>query len=206
MVYTHQDPLRDFGDLYPNCEVRGTDVSPIQPTWVPPNVFLYVRSSSLTHDLSATLESQLTRPSDIEDCLQPWTFDPNTFDYVHIRYMVGSIGDWTELFRQAFAACKPGGYLETYEGSAVLDSDDGTLGEYMAQWGNFFVEGGKKIGKPFTVLADGTQRKAMEEAGFVDIEEWNFKVRTQVKLLSASSHYLLTSARFLWADGLRIRR
>lgn len=30
----------DFGDQYPNATVIGTDLSPIQPTWVPPNVQL----------------------------------------------------------------------------------------------------------------------------------------------------------------------
>lgn len=30
----------DFADAYPNCEVTGTDISPIQPTWVPPNLKL----------------------------------------------------------------------------------------------------------------------------------------------------------------------
>lgn len=28
----------DFADEYPNATVIGTDLSPIQPTWVPPNV------------------------------------------------------------------------------------------------------------------------------------------------------------------------
>lgn len=27
----------DMADQYPNCQVLGTDLSPIQPTWVPPN-------------------------------------------------------------------------------------------------------------------------------------------------------------------------
>lgn len=31
----------DFGDQYPNTKVIGTDLSPIQPSWVPPNVHLY---------------------------------------------------------------------------------------------------------------------------------------------------------------------
>lgn len=28
----------DFADLHPNVKVVGTDVSPLQPAWVPPNV------------------------------------------------------------------------------------------------------------------------------------------------------------------------
>ena len=33
-------PRSDFADEYPNCEVVGTDLSPIQPTWIPPNLKL----------------------------------------------------------------------------------------------------------------------------------------------------------------------
>lgn len=57
-------------------------------------------------------------------------------------------------------------------------SDDGTVPEKSAisQWGKFFEEGGKKMGRSFLVIKEGTQRKAMEEAGFVDIQEWEFKV------------------------------
>ena len=58
-------------------------------------------------------------------------------------------------------------------------SDDGTITPQMAmgQWGDVFVEGSKKTERTFTVVRDGIQRKAMEEAGFVDLQEWNYKVR-----------------------------
>ncbi|MBE3043607.1 hypothetical protein IMZ48_13770 [Candidatus Bathyarchaeota archaeon] len=43
----HPHPLQlltlhqsDFADAYPNCEVIGTDISPIQSTWIPPNLKL----------------------------------------------------------------------------------------------------------------------------------------------------------------------
>lgn len=29
---------RDFADAYPSCEVIGTDISPTQPPWAPPNL------------------------------------------------------------------------------------------------------------------------------------------------------------------------
>lgn len=37
----HAVSCSDFADTYPNCEVIGTDISPIQPGWVPPNLKLY---------------------------------------------------------------------------------------------------------------------------------------------------------------------
>jgi len=33
---------RDFADEFPNAKVVGTDISPIQPGWLPPNLELLV--------------------------------------------------------------------------------------------------------------------------------------------------------------------
>lgn len=46
----------------------------------------------------------------------------------------------------------------------------------MKQWGEFFTEGGKRLNRVFNVIGSGVQRKSMEEAGFVDIVELDFKV------------------------------
>ncbi|KAK3315736.1 S-adenosyl-L-methionine-dependent methyltransferase [Apodospora peruviana] len=144
----------DFADEFTGAEVIGTDISPIQPSWVPPNVKF-----------------------EIEDMTAEWTFGENTFDYIHGRWLSGSIADWNELFKSAFRALKPGGYLESFEPSALMESDDGSVKDTdaMGQWGKLFIEGAKKIGRPFTVVDDELQRKAMEAAGFVDIQEVNIK-------------------------------
>jgi hypothetical protein len=96
-----------------------------------------------------------------------------------MRWLTGSIADWTTLFSQAFKSLKPGGYVESMEPSSRFESDDGSVDSMSAleQWGKFFVEGGKAIGRPFTVFEDGIVKKAMEEAGFVDITIKDFKVR-----------------------------
>lgn len=145
----------DFGDKYPSACVLGTDLSPIQPSWVPPNVSFQ-----------------------IDDCTQEWTFPPNSFDFIHIRWLFGSIIDWDALYREAFNALKPGGWIESHEASTQFSSDDGTMREdsAMAQFGKFFAEGGKKLGRSMTVLEDGVQRRGIEAAGFVDIHEESFKV------------------------------
>ncbi|XEU96016.1 hypothetical protein FSHL1_001301 [Fusarium sambucinum] len=144
----------EFADQFPNASVIGTDLAPIQPSWVPPN-----------------LEFQ------IDDCTQEWTIPPNSLDYAHLRWLVGSVADWTALFKEAYKSLKPGGWVESYEPSSTIESDDNTVlpGSAMSQWQNFFVEGGRKMGRTFKVFQDGIQKKAMQEAGFVDIEERNFK-------------------------------
>ncbi|RKL48332.1 hypothetical protein BFJ70_g2690 [Fusarium oxysporum] len=145
----------DFADSFPDAQIIGTDVSPIQPGWIPPNLRF-----------------------DIEDCTQEWTFAPNSQDYIHFRWLVGSIVDWDQLFKEAYRCLKPGGYIESHEALSRMDCDDGTITEKSAmhQWGKFFVEGGKKIGRSFTIVEDGVQRSAMEKAGFVNLVERDFKV------------------------------
>ncbi|KAH6951915.1 S-adenosyl-L-methionine-dependent methyltransferase [Fusarium avenaceum] len=144
----------DFADEHPHAEVIGTDISPIQPSWVPPNVKF-----------------------EIEDCTQPWTFAPNSFDFIYMRYLYGSISDWSALFHEAYRACAPGGWVESFEASPCLESSDGSVqeGSAMSEWGKFFIEGGKKLGRTFTILDDDLQQKGMEEAGFVDLQTWDFK-------------------------------
>ena len=144
-----------MADKYPDAEVTGTDVSPIQPSWVPPNLRF-----------------------EIEDATQDWSFTPGTFDFVHIRYLLGCILDWDAFFKQAYDVLEPGGWLASYEASPRVYSDDGTLpaDSAIAKWGPIFSDGGKKIGRSFDIVDDNTQRKSMEAAGFVDIREKLVKV------------------------------
>jgi SAM-dependent methyltransferase len=144
----------EMADEFPGAEVIGTDISPIQPTWVPPNAKF-----------------------EIEDCTESWTFGENSFDFIYMRYLYGSISDWSALFAEAFRACRPGGYVESFECSPMMESDDGTVTDRCAinEWGKFFIEGGKKLNRPFTIIEEDLQRKGMEAAGFVDIKTWDFK-------------------------------
>lgn len=132
----------------------------------------------LVHGISIHLALTLIYGSQIEDCTQQWTFQPNSFDYIHMRWLVGSIADWKSLFKEAYKCLKPGGYIESYEPSSRVESDDGTVlpGSALSQWEKFFVEGGRKIGRPFTIFEEKIQREGMREAGFVNIEERDFKV------------------------------
>lgn len=126
----------------------GTDVSPIQPTWVPANVKF-----------------------EIDDLNREWTWPDNTFDYIHSRSLIGVVQDWEEFYRQAFRCCTPGGYVEDVANSVKVFSLDGTVeeGSALDQWGKVFFEGGNKFGRTFKIVEDDIHRKCMEKAGFVDI-------------------------------------
>ncbi|KAL2258673.1 hypothetical protein VTK26DRAFT_7948 [Humicola hyalothermophila] len=145
----------DFGDQYPNAEVIGTDVSPIQPAWVPPNVKF-----------------------EIDDANLDWTWPDNTFDFVHVRFLIGCIEDWRKFYREAYRCCKPGGWIEHQEPSLLwfAQGEDVPEDSPMGQWGKVFQEGGRKFGRTFTLVDEGGQQKYMEEAGFTDITVKEFQV------------------------------
>ncbi|KAI1193469.1 S-adenosyl-L-methionine-dependent methyltransferase [Nemania serpens] len=144
----------DFADQYPHAEVVGVDISPSQPQWIPPNLKF-----------------------EIDDVTQPWTYAPNSFDFVHMRWLIGAIPNWYTLFEEVFQALKPGGVFESKESSCVIQSDDGTVpyGSAMDQWGRVFSEAGRKFGRTFRPVEENLQTKAMEAAGFVDIRVYNMK-------------------------------
>ncbi|KAK2028991.1 TAM domain methyltransferase [Colletotrichum zoysiae] len=95
----------DMADEYPEADVVGIDLSPIQPEFVPPNVHFLV-----------------------DDAESRWLYPENTFDYVHLRNMAPSIKKWPELFAEAYRVLKPGGWIELQEMRWVYGCDDGTMG------------------------------------------------------------------------------
>ncbi|EXA29205.1 hypothetical protein FOVG_19264 [Fusarium oxysporum f. sp. pisi HDV247] len=144
----------DFADEHPDIEVIGTDISPIQPNWVPPN-----------------LKFQ------IEDCEQKWTLKDSSVDYIHARSLNGNV-DRFGFTEKVFKALKPKGVVEFVEVCIEPCTKNGTLAKnsYIKQLGDFFREAGEKRGKPFMVTDDGTLRRAMETAGFEDIEEYKYEM------------------------------
>lgn len=138
----------DFADLYPEAQVVGTDLSAIQPTWVPPNCRF-----------------------EIDDAERDWTFDPDTFDFIHNRNFICAIRDWPRLIRQTFKHVKPGGWVEWHQKHPQFYSDDETLAEDnpIAIWGQHFFAAGEKFGTPPHSCRN--LKQWMTDVGFVDVEE-----------------------------------
>ncbi|KAJ4211858.1 hypothetical protein NW759_012146 [Fusarium solani] len=145
----------DFADEFPGAEINGTDLSPIQPTWVPPNIKF-----------------------ELEDATGTWSWPENTFDFTHLRYLFGAIADWNALFAESYRTCKPGGWVQSRKIDPPFYSDDGTADDNTAMqtWNKVVREGGIKFGRTFCVVDEGLQVPGLEAAGFVDIQQQNFKV------------------------------
>jgi len=139
---------------FPNAEVIGTDLSPIQPSWAPPNCRFY-----------------------IDDAESDWTFTPGEkFDYIHMRSMGGGIGDWPKLLKQAYQHLRPGGWIEVQEFEASVSSDDGThlLAPTMIEWIEKVNEAAMRFGKPMNIAPQ--VQSWMEDGGFVNVTDEIYKV------------------------------
>ena len=147
----------DMADTYPLAEVVGTDISPIQPTWVPPNCFFRV-----------------------EDAQLEWTYPADNFDFVHIRALLGCIDDWPRLYRQVHTALKPGGWFEHYEFTVTLYSDVPEVRDdpnhIFKRWSKAAMEAADRIGKTMRIGVGDQLSQLMHEAGFVNVVQKHYHV------------------------------
>ncbi|KAH8883566.1 S-adenosyl-L-methionine-dependent methyltransferase [Thozetella sp. PMI_491] len=136
----------EVADAYPSAEVLGTDLSPIQSSWVPPNVRFLI--------------------DDIED---DW-LNGSDFDFIHMRSVVILVKDVPKLLQRCITHLRPGGWIEIQDYAPEVLSDDDSLGDSaMAQFTMRTAEGLAKFGlKNYLVPKD--LRSYLEEAGFVNIQ------------------------------------
>ncbi|KIL95421.1 hypothetical protein FAVG1_00158 [Fusarium avenaceum] len=95
----------EVGEKYPSAEVLGLDLSPIQPTWVPPNVKFLI--------------------DDIED---EW-LNGDDFDFVHLRNMIPILKSPVLLLKQIHANMKPGAWVELQDVDGQVHTDDNSIPE-----------------------------------------------------------------------------
>ncbi|KAH7013798.1 S-adenosyl-L-methionine-dependent methyltransferase [Ilyonectria destructans] len=145
----------DMGDKFPSAAVTGIDISPMQPSWVPPNVSFQ-----------------------IDDAQLDWTYEPESFDFIHVRYMHGAIEDWEKLYRQMFAFLKPGGWFQHIEPDIQLRCNNPTCtkeNETFKKWAQLFYDAGDKLGRTFR-CTDGMMEKFASDAGFGKITKKVFTI------------------------------
>jgi SAM-dependent methyltransferase len=176
----------DVADDYPDARVIGVDLSPIQPTAVPPN-----------------LEFQ------VMDGDEEWTFSER-FDFVHTRLMNGfSIKSWDFFYDQAWKCLEPGGWVENQEFDLCFRSDDDTVPTNSAvkEWEALWEGGIQKFGLTGRCYPDQMKRK-MEARGFINCHVKPFKIPVgpwpQDKQLRQSGLFLLVSL-LEGVSGLSVR-
>lgn len=141
----------DFGDEHPEADIIGVDLSPIQPSFVPPNVrFL------------------------IDDIDEEWDYS-EPFNYIHSRMMNFSVQNWQDYLSKIYQNLAPGGYVELQEIDVMMKADDGTLTENNAifKWSKLLNEASIKLEHPYEEI--DTFKDMMAKAGFTDIVDARFK-------------------------------
>ncbi|KAG6138398.1 hypothetical protein E4U35_008367 [Claviceps purpurea] len=92
----------EVGDRYPSAKVRGIDIAPIQPKWVPPNVSFIV-----------------------DDCELDWI--ERDVDLAHFRFTIVILKNTSQVLGHAFESLRPGGWIEFQEFLPTVLCDDGTM-------------------------------------------------------------------------------
>ncbi|KAK1760216.1 methyltransferase domain-containing protein [Echria macrotheca] len=142
----------EFADRFPNAQVLGNDLSPIQQCWVPPNVKFV-----------------------IDDIESPWSYR-NPFDLIFGRYLATAIQDWPSLVRSTFENVSAGGWVELQDFDLTVYCDDWDRPEDQPiyQWAQLLIDGARMMGRepsPGVGL-----RGWMEAAGFQEVTHRQFKV------------------------------
>ncbi|KAF5668172.1 hypothetical protein FHETE_5438 [Fusarium heterosporum] len=136
----------DMGEKYPSAEVLGLDLSPIQPTWVPPNVKFLV--------------------DDIED---EW-LNGDDFDFIHLRNMIPILKSPALLLKQAYANMRPGAWVELQDLDSQVHSDDDSIPQDwpLKRFTEILFQAFALYGTNAQAAVYGGQYLA--EAGFVNIK------------------------------------
>ncbi|KAK7529926.1 S-adenosyl-L-methionine-dependent methyltransferase [Phyllosticta citribraziliensis] len=144
----------EMANEFPDCEVTGTDLSPIQPEWVPENVQFIIDDAA-------------------ED---DWLIQPDTYDYIHTRLLLGCFEDFRDVIRKSYRYLKPGGWMESQEVYPTLYCDDGTMSDDFPfmEWTRTQDSAAMNIGRPLRIA--NKLKRWYEQQGFVDIHEEVFKL------------------------------
>ncbi|CCX05523.1 Similar to Demethylmenaquinone methyltransferase; acc. no. Q9RRT0 [Pyronema omphalodes CBS 100304] len=129
----------EMADKFPMAEVIGTDLSPIQPSWMPTNCRF-----------------------EVDDATLDWTFKSDFFDFIHARNISTGVNSWEHLTSEMMRCTTPGGYVELRELNIDIFCDDGSMkpDNALKVWTDLMRESLIKMG-----FEDVTVLKAMEPVG-----------------------------------------
>lgn len=150
----------DFAEQHPESHVVGCDLSPIQPSFVPPNLEF-----------------------EIDDISAEWLHKP--FNYIHSRSMAGSLLSYRDMLASAFENLAPGGWCEAVEFEIWMrDQCEDPHGEVkerpiecapmINQWQSGLHEAGAKIGRRFDSCWN--LKGWFEEIGYTNVVETKLRV------------------------------
>ncbi|KAH6675644.1 S-adenosyl-L-methionine-dependent methyltransferase [Halenospora varia] len=140
----------EFANKHPSAQVIGSDLSPIQPTYVPPNCQF-----------------------EVDDAEDEWNYSQR-FDLIHGRALVTCFKDPGTVISSAFKALIPGGYLEFQDVVLPMRAIDDTIeGTALQHWQEKTIASAATLGTSWK--NSGNYTRYFEDAGFVDVVEQHFQ-------------------------------
>jgi ubiquinone/menaquinone biosynthesis C-methylase UbiE len=142
----------EVAELFPKARIIGTDLSAVQPSHVPPNVFFQIADCTDDH----------------------WGFKPSSFDLIHTDFLLGSLPSFYDLITKSKRYLKRGtGWLECHDLDIRPYCDDGTMPDDwpMSQYARYMLEGSQCVDPPRSVDTAKSLAAWMRQAGFVDVKE-----------------------------------
>jgi SAM-dependent methyltransferase len=142
----------EMGDLCPQAEFLGNDLSPLQPSWVPPNVRF-----------------------EVDDIESPWAYGTK-FDFIFGRTLPCAVSDWSRLMKQAYDNLRPGGWVEFQDFDIAFYSDDGSYSPSSdtAKFIQLLLQAARESGK---VASPGPQLEEwVRGAGFQNLVHQRIKL------------------------------
>ncbi|KAK5662426.1 hypothetical protein OQA88_8337 [Cercophora sp. LCS_1] len=143
----------DYAERFPNAEVLGNDLSPIQPRWLPSNVRFVV-----------------------DDIEAPWVHR-HKFDFIFSRYLTAAIKDWPTLVKSAYENLDPGGWVEfqDFDLEMYVDGDEYPEAKSATlEWDKLVLGAARRIGRepcPGPKLEDWVR-----EVGFTNVTHRTFRI------------------------------
>jgi len=173
----------EVADCYGTAVVSGTDISPIQPTSVPPN------SEFIAMDLNDGLE-----------------FDDGSTDLVHSRYLHAglTVSQWPTYLQEILRILKPNdGWAQMIElGYPYVLSDNSTLPEDapLSKLSGYIQ---KHYRENLQMLLHGGElERLMIEAGFVDVKPRKIKIELGDWGLDPTKHNVARRLAIVWTAAM----
>ncbi|CAK7215225.1 hypothetical protein SBRCBS47491_002410 [Sporothrix bragantina] len=139
----------EFALEFPDSHVVGTDLSPIQPAFIPAN---------------CTFE--------VDDAEDEWSFG-EPFDYIHGRALVSCFRNPAAVIRSAVDSLAEGGFLELQDGHFPLKfASPPPENCALVRWIGLILEAAARAGRPWTNTC--YYKQWMEEAGLENVVQRHF--------------------------------
>ena len=127
-------------ERFPEAEVIATDIAPLQPTDVPPNVSF-----------------------EVDDAREEWTYS-KPFNFIHIRGLTGAFTDWRAIYSEACKHLTPGGSLEVADFGHIKDPN-ADADSYLSIFNGACRSAAEKAGT--SIGLDHLKKEVMDESGLI---------------------------------------